>query len=91
MKLARLTAMAKKELDKRGGVKAITDQAKAEYERRGGADGLKATAKQVADAAKTGKTPADKAKAAADVLRHEAKRTPGTSKDGIVDVKPAGK
>ncbi len=74
MKLARLTAMAKKEIDKRGGVKAITDQAKAEYQRRGGTEGLKTTAKSVADAAKTGKTPADKAKAAADVLRKEAQR-----------------
>lgn len=72
MKLARLTSMAKKELDKRGGVKAITEQAKAEYAKRGGADGLKTTAKHVADAAKTGKSPADKAKAAAEALRKEA-------------------
>lgn len=74
MNLKRLTGLAKKEIDKRGGVKAITNQAKAEYERRGGTEGLKSTAKHVADAAKTGKTPADKAKAAAEVLRAEAQR-----------------
>jgi hypothetical protein len=79
MKLTQLAALAKKELDKRGGVQAITNQAKSEYDKRGGADGLKATAKHVADATKTGKTPADKAKAAAEVLRQEAQR-PGKPK-----------
>lgn len=74
MKLMRLSRLAKQEIDRRGGVKAVTEQAKAEFERRGGTEGLKTTAKQVADAAKTGKTPAEKAKAAADVLRHEAQR-----------------
>ncbi len=75
MNLKKLTGLAKKELDKHGGVKGITDQAKAEYERRGGADGLKASAKNVATAAKSGGTsPVDKAKAAADALKKEAER-----------------
>jgi hypothetical protein len=75
MNLKSLTNMAKKELDKRGGVKTITNEAKAEFERRGGTEGLKTSAKHVAEAAKTGKTPADKAKAAAEVLRKEAQRS----------------
>lgn len=75
MKFTQLTKLAKQEIDRRGGVQAMTDQAKAEFERRGGTEGLKATAKQVADATKRASTPAEKAKAAADVLRAEAQRT----------------
>lgn len=75
MKLNQLTKLAKQEIDRRGGVQAISEQAKAEFERRGGTEGLKATAKQVADATKRASTPAEKAKAAAEVLRAEAQRT----------------
>lgn len=68
MDFKKLANRAKSELDKRGGtdkLKELGDKAKQELDKRGGTEGLKTSAKSVVDAAKTGGTPAEKAKAAA--------------------------
>ncbi|MBJ7472863.1 MAG: hypothetical protein JHD16_16270 [Solirubrobacteraceae bacterium] len=67
MDFKKLTTQAKDQ------AKGFQDKAKVELDRRGGTEGLKAGAKNVADAAKGGGSVSDKAKAAAAAAKTAAK------------------
>lgn len=67
MDFKKLTNQAKEQ------AKGLQDKAKEELDKRGGVDGLKAGAKDVAAAAKTGGSPVDKAKAAANAAKDAVK------------------
>lgn len=71
MDFKKLANQAKAELDK------ASVKAKTEFEQRGGADGLKAGAKNVADATKSKGSVTDKAKAAAAAAKDAAAKKPG--------------
>ncbi|MEN0015908.1 MAG: hypothetical protein AAGC46_21260 [Solirubrobacteraceae bacterium] len=92
MNFKRLAFQAKKEFDKRGGAETVKDlQAKAKQaiDDRGGVEGIKASAKNVADAAKGPGTASDKAKAAAAAAKTEFKQPPAGGPADVVEGKKA--
>lgn len=87
MDFKKLTNQAKEQ------AKGFQDKAKSELDKRGGTEGLKAGAKNVAAAAKTGGSPVEKAKAAAaaakDVVKNDDHPTGAPQGQGPTVVTPS--